>query len=112
MKKLVLMTGCLLALGSAPAVAQQQADVVTVRVEEQGYTLYVFTARNGSDIVEPELLRTAKREQPSSLVARTYQRIMATYLAQGYVLQSDLAGRTDVGHHPVSTFIFVKAPKP
>lgn len=109
MKKLVFLVGCLLTLSSAPAWAQGKADVVTVRVEEQGYYLYVYTARSGSEVVDMQELQTAKRERPGALITRTYQQVMTTYLDQGYVLQSMIANKPGAEN---AVNIFVKsAPK-
>ena len=111
MKKVFFVLGCLLLLSSAPVWAQGKADVVTVRVEEQGYYLYIYTARSGSAVVETQELQTAKRERPGVLITRTYQQVMTTYLDQGYTLQSLIANKPGA-ENAVNTFIFVKAPKP
>lgn len=111
MKKLFFLLGCLLLLSGSSVLAQEKAEVVTVRVEEQGYYLYVYTARSGSEQVERQELQTAKKEQPGALIVRTYQLVMTTYLNQGYTLQSLLTNRFGADN-AINTFIFVRSPKP
>lgn len=111
MKTLWGMVVCLLVLGSAPILAQGKSDVVTVRVEEQGFYLYIYTSRSGSDKVEIQELETAKKERPGSLITRTHQQVMTTYLNQGYTLESLLTNRFG-SENGVNTFIFVKPSKP
>ena len=110
MKNVFFILSCLLVLGSTPIVAQGKSDVVTVRVEEQGFYLYIYTSRSGSDKVEIQELQTAKKERPGSLIVRTHQQVMTTYLDQGYTLQSLLTNRSG-SENGVNTFIFVKPPK-
>jgi hypothetical protein len=110
MKKLRGILVCLLLLGGTPMLAQGKSEVVTVRVEEQGFYLYIYTSRSGSEKVEIQELETAKKERPGSLIARTHQQVMTTYLNQGYTLESLLTNRFG-SENGVNTFIFVKTSK-
>jgi hypothetical protein len=110
MKKTFFMLGCLLVLGSTPVLAQGKPEVVTVRIEEQGFYLYIYTARSGSERVETQELETAKKERPGSLIVRAYQQVMSTYLDQGYTLQSQFTNRFGA-ENSINTFIFVKPSK-
>jgi hypothetical protein len=104
MKKLFLLVGCLLVLGSSPvfAVVAEDPSVVLVRAWETGLKPTITIVRGGS---APEV---TKVKNGDFLVA--YQQVIANLYAQGYVLQSSIG--TSDGPIGVSTLIFVKPAKP
>jgi len=106
MKKLFLLLGCLLVLGSAPAWAQTTPQVVTVQVEETGVVLYITTAE-GTAPAQTQRLYTQKRQDFRALAAEQYQQLLTTYYQKGYVLQHIVSGRRD-GSSSTSTLLFIK----
>lgn len=108
MKKLFYLMGCLLLLSSSSVLAQgDQPSVIVVRTVEAVNKFYIYTAK-GAEKAEMQELKFKFGDTYEQATAQ-YQKIIATYIAQGYVLQNTTA----LNHStPANMFIFVKAPKP
>jgi hypothetical protein len=105
MKKLCYVLSCLLLLGSCPVLAQgNPPSAIVVRTSEAGNKLYILTARGGEK-AERQELKFANYEQ----VLAKYQQLIASYLDQGYVLQTMTSLNQS---YPTTMFVFVKAPQP
>ncbi|RPD45827.1 hypothetical protein DNI29_16895 [Hymenobacter sediminis] len=106
MKKLFCVMGCLVLLNNSPAWAQgDKPSVIVVRTSESNLKLFITTARGEDKPVMEEFKFTYK--EYSEQVTAKYQQLIASYLEQGFVLQS-MASAPYPGH----TFIFIKAPRP
>jgi hypothetical protein len=110
MKKLFVVMSCLVVLGGSPVWARvEEPAVVTVRVQELGVHLYITTAR-GDGVTQTQEFKTAKGQSIAQLTALEYQKLVATYYQQGYVLQGIIPGNQDI-NIGTSTLLFVKASK-
>ncbi|MCA8830984.1 hypothetical protein [Hymenobacter pini] len=110
MRKRFFLVGCLLALSSAPALAQSASQVAVVRVVESIYKVHISIARGGAEpgLIELDSIVTGKG---ALQVTSGYQRVMARLCAEGYQLQKTI-GESALG----STFrsrsmLFVRVPK-
>lgn len=111
MRKLFFLAGCLLALSSVPALAQNASSVAVVRVVETNNKVHISIVRGSAD---PEFMEfeggLSSKRAPQ--IAVEYQRVMSRLYAEGYQLQGTigeaLSGTTEVSR----TLLFVKAPKP
>ena len=112
MKKLLMVLGCLLVLGSTPVRADDA--VVVVRIVESRGSVDLYIARGAAE-AEHVAFDAGFRDKAAGQTAVRYQQELAKLYAQGYVLQSTLSdhGRKDADFsQSVSTLIFVKASKP
>ncbi|QJX48279.1 hypothetical protein HMJ29_15625 [Hymenobacter taeanensis] len=107
MKKLFYMVGCWLVLSSSSALAQgEQPRVIVVRTVESVNKFYIYTSRGEEKAARQEF--KFKFGDTYEQATPQYQKIIATYIEQGYVLQSSTAlDKTN----PNNMFIFIKAPK-
>ena len=108
MKKLFLTTSCLVVLGSSPVWAQaDKPSTIVVRTIEYGRVLTVYTA-HGGDQAEKQEFKFKLGVGYEEITAK-YQQLIASYVDQGYGLQSMTSSD---GSTRLNTFIFVKLPKP
>lgn len=108
MKKLFLIAGCLLVLSSSSVLAQgDKPAVIVVQSDVVGSRLDFYVA-HGGDKAERQSFKVPTFDS-QGYPAVKYQQLIASYLEQGYVLQSMTASNVPGPGH---TFIFVKVPKP
>jgi hypothetical protein len=103
MKKLFFLGACLLALASQPVMAQAGgADVVLVKISDNGLSLHIETVRGTG---KPELLDlTGKEYRETGAATGAAQRVIAKLCQEGYILKGTYAGQ----HSYFSTLIFIK----
>lgn len=108
MKKLFFVIGCLLVLRVSPVLAQEAPAVVTAQLGQDNGRLSVSVA-TGSAPVQTRKFAPAKNQTYAQMVAEQSQKLVSTYLEQGYVLQGIIPGGQLGNGNSSSTLIFVKA---
>ncbi|OUJ67691.1 hypothetical protein [Hymenobacter crusticola] len=115
MKKLFVVASCLVVLGCESAWAQQAPEVVAVTLERHGWQgLFVITARGGGP-AERQEIKFQLKDDEKKRVAEEYQKLVAAYYQQGYVLQGilpeNLPSKGSSDGYATSTLLFIKPPK-
>jgi opacity protein-like surface antigen len=105
MKKLILLSACLLALAARPAAAQAQApnpDVVVVQLYDSGASVQLVVTRGEgqSEKIEFQSGGTDKRLTAAS---QGYHKLLSGLYREGYALQS-----TFTSHGGLTTLVLAK----
>lgn len=90
MKKLLLLSACLLALAARPAAAQAQTpDLVVVRVKELGKALRFVITRGAGRSEDVEFPKSGSADQRMTNVSEAYHKVFSKLYQEGYSLQSN-----------------------
>ena len=108
MKKLFFVVGCLLVLGSSPVFAQQEPDIVIVRIYDLRYSSgqIVITRGEGKSEIVP--LENGVSDKKVIKASETYHRVIKQLYQEGYVMQGIVKNGEGYSY---TTVLFVKAPK-
>jgi hypothetical protein len=104
MKRLVFILSCLLVLGSSPAWAQAETDIVVVRMDFALRRMIITRGESQSEVVKLDLDFGVNKGPVS--VNETYYRLVKKLAQEGYVFQQRLDGSVEA-----PTLLFVKAPQ-
>ncbi|WP_139923398.1 hypothetical protein [Hymenobacter sp. DG01] len=108
MKKLLFVVSCLLVLSVSPVLAQEAPAVVTAQLGQDNGRLYVSVS-TGSGPAQTQKFVPAKSQTYGQMVAEQSQKLVSTYIKQGYVLQGIIPGGQMGNGNSSSTLIFVKS---
>lgn len=102
-------------LSSSQAFAQAKSDVIVVRMLEREKSIRLAISR-GDAPVELIEIENGGSDKNFSAGAKGLQQVLAKLYAEGYVVQSSLAGAPLIGFSTqgaqINTLILAKTPKP
>jgi hypothetical protein len=109
MKKSLFTAGLLLLLGSSPLFAQQEPEIITLRISDPrvGGGQIVVTRGEGKSEILP--LENGISDKKVVKASETYYRLIKQLYQEGYVMQGIVKNGEDYSY---TTVLFVKAPKP
>lgn len=109
MKKLLFTTNLLLLLGSSPVYAQQEPEIITLRIFDPrvGNGQIVVTRGEGKSEILP--LENGVSDKKVIRASETCHRLLKQLYQGGYVMQGIVKNGEDYSY---TTVLFVKAPKP
>lgn len=111
MKKLLLLSACLLTLAARPAAAQTPTpDLVVVRVNETRRTVHFVITRGAGKSEDVELPKNGSFDQRMAGAGEGYHQVLSKLYQEGYSLQSSFVNVDGVSNSTSSvvTLVFVK----